>query len=156
MNEAQIVGLEHFIPRLHHAHSHIAALGLKECPVHGDAHPMNALVNSQGVLWFDWREASIAHPFTDCGWFLAWTFLPKTRELELPRTPSIARRLWTKYLKSFGLRNEIALTDVMMIALIARVLSYHEHFYTWQSSVPDFKPQYVNYFLRLLLRCQDV
>jgi hypothetical protein len=41
MNEAQIVGLEQLIPRLYQAHSNISALGLKDCAVHGDAHPMN-------------------------------------------------------------------------------------------------------------------
>jgi Phosphotransferase enzyme family len=157
MNEEQVLGLEHLIPRLYQAHENVAALGLKECPVHGDAYPMNVLVKEQIPVWFDWREASIAHPFMDVGWFLAWTFLPKKRELELLKTPDAATLLWASYLHSFGLKYaEADMNDAVIIALTHRMLNYHDRFYMWQSSTASPRPQYVPYFLKLLLRLQEV
>lgn len=156
MTEEQTEKLRSLAPDLCRAQRNVAGLGLKECGVHGDAHPMNVLVSQETPVWFDWREARIAHPFVDAGWFLAWTFLPRTRDLELARTPQTATHLWNAYLGSFGLTSEdVAMIDAMTLALMSRALWYHERFYTWQSSTPDVRPNYVNYCLRLLLRSQE-
>jgi aminoglycoside phosphotransferase (APT) family kinase protein len=161
MNDEQVAKLEHFIPHLHRAHDTIHALGLQEGPVHGDAQPMNALYDGHATRWFDWSEAHLAHPFNDVGWLLAWTFLPKrdlalfSTELfnteELLERENVAAHLLGSYLRGWGLP-KVALKDVMGVALMQRVLSYHERFHSWQGSKPDWRPQYVNYYLRLLLR----
>jgi Phosphotransferase enzyme family len=92
MIDEQITGFERILPHLHEAHTRITSLGLKESAAHGDAQPMNALANDKTCLWFDWCEASIAHPFTDVGWLLAWTFVPK-RELPLFQHHTAASQL---------------------------------------------------------------
>lgn len=153
MSDLQMEHLHQVILPFQQAHRSVLALGLHPCGVHGDAHPMNVLVHEENLLWFDWREARVAHPFTDIGWFLTWTFLPKSRALELPRSLETAQRLWMTYLNCFGLNSDAAnLNDAMLLALVSRSLSYHEKFFNWQSSIPEFRPNYVNYFLRLLLR----
>lgn len=153
MSDIQIKLLSHIIPHLQQVYKRVHGLGLQLCVVHGDAHPMNVLVYKQKLLWFDWREAHVGHPLLDAGWFLAWTFLPKSRVLELPRTPETARQLLTSYLNAFGLtHHDVDLNDVMLLALVSRSLRYHEKFFNWQSSIAEFRPGYVNYFLRLVLR----
>jgi aminoglycoside phosphotransferase (APT) family kinase protein len=124
---------------------------MNEGTAHGDAQPMNALVDSQTCRWFDWSEARIAHPFCDAGWLFAWTFLPK-RDLALFNTANAATQLWEHYLHALGLQTHVALKDAMRVALVQRILSYHERFYTWQGSTPNWRPQYVTYYLKLLLR----
>jgi Phosphotransferase enzyme family len=152
MTDEQRRGLELLLPHLHEAHTRIISLGLKESAAHGDAQPMNALVNNMTCLWFDWCEASIAHPFTDVGWLLAWTFVP-IRELPLFQQHAAASQLWSGYLEALGLESSNAsMSDAMLMSLVQRILVYHERFYSWEGTVPNWRPQYVTYFLKLLLK----
>jgi Phosphotransferase enzyme family len=152
LTDEQIEGLEQLIPSLYDAFGRVRALGLSACFTHGDAHPKNALTNDASCYWFDWSEAGFAHPFLDAGWFLAWTFLPTKQAVTLERTPRLAGRFWKHYLQARGIENTtITPGEVMRLALLHRALIYHEKFYTWHGATLP-RPQYVPYFLRLLLK----
>ena len=153
LTEAQTSRLQEQSPRIRNAHNRVSALNLPLLPAHGDAHPMNALVGCN-VVWFDLSEACVAHPLLDLGWFLAWLSLPARRTLLLHQThPDAAPKLWQTYLRASDLPDAAdLLNDVMVLAPIHRALVYHERFRAWQGTVPGWQPQYVPYFLRLLLK----
>lgn len=153
LTDEQIEGLEQIISGLHNTFGRVRALGLSECFTHGDAHPKNVLLKNASCSWFDWSEASFAHPFIDAGWFLAWTFLPTKQAVTLERTPHLAWQFWRDYLQARGIKDAtITPLEVMRLALLHRALVYHEKFYDWQGATLTTRPQYVPYFLRLLLK----
>jgi hypothetical protein len=152
LTKEQIQGLNEGLPRFHEAYEKVSSLGFRECFIHGDAQPMNALVNDRELLWFDWSEGHVAHPFLDVGWFFAWTSLPK-RDLELFAHQNATVQLWNHYLREVGLeQSQARLADAMTVALLHRALYYHERFYTW---VGSSKPQYVPYCPKLFLKLND-
>lgn len=114
---------------------------------------MNALWGEERVRWFDLSEASVAHPFLDLGWMLAWTsghrpsFLPV-----LVRHPDLVDVLWSAYLQALNLKDvNLSWREVRLLALAHRVLVYERRFRPWEGTVPDVRP-YVPYFLKLLLK----
>ena len=153
LTEAQTSHLQAQLPRIRNAHNRVSALNLPLLPAHGDAHPMNALVGCD-LVWFDLSEACVAHPLLDLGWFLAWLSLPARHTLPLHQThPHAAPKLWQTYLRASDLPDDAdLLNDVMVLALIHRALVYHGRFRDWQGTVLGWRPQYVPYFLRLLLK----
>lgn len=147
----QVSALAERAPHIRRAHERVSALGLPLLPAHGDAHPMNALTGCGGV-WFDWGEACVAHPLLDSGWLLAWLTHPARRTLPVRRAHSdAATALWRTYLQTSGLP-QIRPGDAVTLALVHRALVYHERFYGWQGTVPGWRPEYVPYFLRCLLK----
>lgn len=156
LTAGQVAALAERVPYIRRAHSRVLALGLPLLPAHGDAHPMNAL-SGCGVVWFDLSEACVAQPLLDIGWFLAWFSHPARRTLPLRRIyPDAATRLWDGYLHSYlqasGLPKAADLNDVVVLALTHRALVYHERFQTWRGTVSGWRPQYVPYYLRCLLK----
>ena len=148
----QVSVLAERTPHLRRAHERVLALGLPLLPAHGDAHPMNALTGCGGV-WFDWSEACIAHPLLDIGWFLEWASHPGRDTLPLRQVhPDVATALWRVYLQASGLPDAIDPNDVTTLALVHRALVYHERFNSWQGTVPGWRPEYVPYYLRCLLK----
>lgn len=142
----QVSALAERIPYVRHAHERVSAFGLPLLPAHGDAHPMNALTGCR--VWFDWSEACVAHPLLDVGWLLAREKLLPPRQTY----PDVAATLWQTYLRIFHLPKTTDLDDVVTLALIHRALVYHEKFGSWQGTVPGWRPEYVPYFLRCLLK----
>jgi aminoglycoside phosphotransferase (APT) family kinase protein len=152
LTQVQLEGLDRLIPSLRAVLERIQALDLPECFTHGDAHPNNVLVKERASVWFDWSEAGFTHPFLDVGWFLAWTFLPQ-RELSFTTTPELAWQFWRDYWQAQELADaNITPLEVMRLALLHRTLTYHEKFYAWHGAMLPTRPQYVPYFLRLLLK----
>lgn len=130
----------------------VRALGLPPSPAHGDAHPMNAITGCGGV-WFDWSEACVAHPLLDSGWFLAWLTHPGRGTLPLRQThPDAATELWQTYLQASTLPKSTDPKGAMTLSLVHRALAYHKRFRTWQGTVPGWRPEYVPYYLRCLLK----
>lgn len=154
LNAAQREALAALTPFVQRAQAGVAALGLPEGVVHGDAQPMNALVSARGGVWFDWSEASLAHPFLDVGWCLGWLDHPARSDLPLRRAhPEAAQGLWKGYLRTFGIANvKVVLLDVVALAFVHRALAYHERFMTWKGTVPGWFPQYVPYYLRQFIK----
>ena len=141
--------------QIRRAHERVSALGLPKGPAHGDAGPMNALVDETGnVKWFDWSEAGVAHPFMDVGWCLAWMTNPAREPLPVYREFEDApARLWRGYLHALGVPDaEAFMGDAVVLAMTHRALVYHAKYATFEGTVPDWRPQYAPYYLRLLLK----
>ncbi len=148
----QVSALSERVPYIRRAHERVLALNLPLRPAHGDAHPMNALTGCGGV-WFDWSEACVAHPLLDIGWFLAWFTHPARGTLPLRQAhPNAATDLWHRYLQTSDLPETTNLNDAVVLTLTHRALVYHERFYIWQGTVPGWRPEYVPYYLRCLLK----
>ena len=155
LRDEQIDALAELPPRIKRAHEQVSALGLPKGPAHGDAQPMNALFNEESsVRWFDWSEASVAHPFTDVGWCLAWIMNPAREPLPVCREDGDApARLWRGYLQALNVPDaEGLMGDAVVLAMTHRALVYHAKYATFESTVPGWRPQYVPYYLRLLLK----
>jgi thiamine kinase-like enzyme len=152
LTQEQLENLEHIIPKIYPAFERVQALSLQECFTHGDAHPNNVLIKEQSLRCFDWSEAGFAHPFLDVGWFLSWTFLPK-RDLPFSVTSDTIWQFWNHYLKARGIEDHsVTPFEAMRLTLLHRALVYHEKFYDWQGTTSTARPQYVPYFLRLLMK----
>jgi aminoglycoside phosphotransferase (APT) family kinase protein len=152
----QLENLEQLIPSLHSACEHVRTLDLAESFTHGDAYPNNALVKEESLCWFDWSEAGFAHPFLDMGWFLAWTVLPR-RDPPFLVTYDTTWQCWEHYLKARGTEGaSVTPLEVMRLALLHRALAYHEKFYDWQGVISTTRPQYVSYFLKLLIKTSNL
>lgn len=90
----------------------------------------------------------------DIGWFLAWLSHPARDTLPLRQThPDAATELWHSYLQTSDIPDATdLLSDVTRLALMHRVLVYHERFHRWQGTVPGWRPEYVPYYLCSLLK----
>ena len=153
LNPQQIAALQERLPTILAAHERLGRLELPLLPAHGDAHPMNVLTGC-GVVLFDWSDMCLAHPLLDIGWFLAWLSHPGRRSLPLRQQHSKAVEiLWAHYLQNTSLAGtRIYLSDAMLLALIHRALAYHERYADWQGTLKGWRPQYVPYLLRSLLK----
>lgn len=155
LTELQVAGLEHLLPTLQQTHNRVRALDLRETPIHGDAQPMNAL--SRGARWFDWSETGVAHPFMDIGWCLAWVLNPARNALPVQQHEGAFTQLWRNYLEALGVSGaDILMEDSMRLALAHRALIYHQKYVAFRGTVPGWRPQYVPYYLRLLLKLSRV
>ncbi|CAM3632179.1 phosphotransferase [Deinococcus frigens] len=142
-------------PAVRVAFRELAALDLPNLPAHGDAHPRNALSGSRGSVWFDWSEAaSSAHPFMDAGWFLAFTFHPARAEQPISGAhPDLEQRLTWAYLSALGCPDAAPLLSrAVPLALLHRAVIYDARFGNWEGTVPDWRPNFVPYSLRLAAR----
>ena len=57
--------LERIAPALKDACRRLAALGLSPTLVHGDLHMLNVARLDGELVYFDWSDACVAHPFID-------------------------------------------------------------------------------------------
>ena len=118
---------------------------------HGDAHAKNVLISNQKrISWFDWREAHIGNPIADFGFFL-WWLMPNRQKLgiKLEVTQQIISDLSTTYqLELFGKVHWNSPKDLMNIGLAHRAMLFHRTYYP----ISEFKPFYVTYALRQLLK----
>ena len=155
LRDEQINALAELPPRIKRAHEQVNALGLPRGPAHGDAQPMNALFDKDGnVVWFDWSEASVAHPFMDVGWCLAWMMNPARETLPVCRAYGDApARLWRAYLKALDAPDaEDLMGDAVILAMTHRAVVYSAKYAAFEGTVPDWRPQYAPYYLRQLLK----
>ncbi|MPY68099.1 phosphotransferase [Deinococcus sp. SDU3-2] len=153
-DEATRTRLREALPTIRQAHGRILALDLPERTVHGDAQPMNALVGADGVRWFDWSEAGVAHPFLDIGWLLAWVSLRPSLPVRTTH-PQLVETLWEDYLRALGTaKTGAAWQDARLLALAHRVLAYEQRFRSWEGTVSGARP-YVPYYLKLLIKLAE-
>jgi aminoglycoside phosphotransferase (APT) family kinase protein len=71
--------LRRVAPRLHELIRRLDALGLPATLVHGDLHPGNVARIDEELVYFDWTDACVAHPFVDLH-SLQWERDERTRE----------------------------------------------------------------------------
>ncbi|THF71395.1 hypothetical protein E7T06_03400 [Deinococcus sp. Arct2-2] len=151
----KIATLQAARPAIRASFEALAAHGLPDLPAHGDAHPRNALAGTRENLWFDWSEAaSAAHPFMDAGWFLAFALHPARANLPIRIAyPDLESRLCAAYLHALGCPDASALlAQSIPLALLHRAVVYDARFRDWQGTVPNWRPQYVPYYLGLAAR----
>ncbi|ANE43012.1 phosphotransferase [Deinococcus puniceus] len=148
----KIATLQAARPAIRASFGALAAHGLPNLPAHGDAHPRNALASAGASLWFDWSEAaSAAHPFMDAGWFLAFALHPARANLPIRIAyPDLESRLCEAYLHALGCPDASELlAQSIPLALLHRAVLYDAQFRDWQGTVPNWRPQYVPYYLGL-------
>jgi aminoglycoside phosphotransferase (APT) family kinase protein len=99
---------------------------------HGDLHPFNVLVTSDGPALLDWTTARVAHPAYD----LAFTELLLAHPpIEIPRTLRrpvllLARRFAKRFLREYA-----AIVDNPSAALDPRELEWHRRLHALRSLV---------------------
>ncbi|EHR7165151.1 aminoglycoside phosphotransferase family protein [Vibrio parahaemolyticus] len=124
---------------------------LKPKICHGDAHARNVLVDQHGhISWFDWSSAHLGNPLGDLGFFLWWLTPDRTKigigvELGLDDLESLSHSYQTQL---FGGVKYDNLKCLMSFGLAYRAMLYHKIYYP----VKDFKPFYVAYTLKQLLK----
>lgn len=111
-------------PRMKAAIDELGAFGLPPTIVHGDLHPWNIAVRAGSVLFFDWTDASVGHPFYDA----ALLFDVVTREVFRDQ-PEIMTRLRDAYLDGLSglapaedLRRALALGE--LVGFIQQAANY--------------------------------
>lgn len=127
------------------------------CLCHGDAHAKNVLVNDDGIIvWFDWREAYLGNPLADLGFFLWWLSVDRTN-MGIVATEQFLSELVSAYEKTFfnenshALKIPLSVKNLMCIGLASRAIQYHHIYY----SVKSFKPYYVTYVLKELIKLNN-
>ena len=151
----EIATLQAARPAIRASFGALTAHGLPNLPAHGDAHPRNALAGAGESLWFDWSEAaSAAHPLMDAGWFLAFALHPARANLPIRIAhPDLKTRLSAAYLEALGCPDASALlAQSIPLSLLHRAVVYDARFSDWHGTVPNWRPQYVPYYLGLAAR----
>ena len=70
---------------------------------------------------------------------------------------NVPARLWRGYLQALNVPDAKGLMgDAVVLAMTHRALVYHAKYATFESTVPGWRPQYVPYYLRLLLKMVHV
>lgn len=65
LDAKEVRALRRLAPRLHELIRRLGAVGLPMTLVHGDLHPGNVARVDGELLYFDWTDACVAHPFVD-------------------------------------------------------------------------------------------
>lgn len=148
----KISALQNSLPSISQAFKRLAALGLPDLPAHGDTHVRNALHGECGSVWFDWSEvSSAAHPLMDFGWFLAFALHPAREKLPIRQAqPELENKLISAVLNALDLPPETAplVSAAIPLAYLHRAVIYDAAFRDWQGNIPNWRPNYVPYYLR--------
>jgi len=115
----EVAELQQRAPELKDACRRLAALGLPYTLVHGDLHLGNVARHEGELVYFDWTDACVAHPFTDLH-TLQW------EEDETTRTAMLDAYLaeWEESIAPERLREAAALAAVVIP--LHHAVSYHE------------------------------
>ncbi|WP_155298222.1 phosphotransferase [Deinococcus kurensis] len=151
----EVGALRDLRPAVAAAFRDLHAHGLPAGPVHGDAHPRNALHGPErGSVWFDWSEAALAHPFMDAGWFLSFTLHPARAALPVRAgTPDLPERLAGAYLRALGAGDAAGLLwRSLPLAHLHRAALFDGAYRDWTGTVPGIRPNFTPFSLRQALR----
>ncbi len=66
---AEIERMRHFMPRIRALLEELAGYHLPATLVHGDFHVWNTAVQDGRIVFFDWTDAAVGHPFYDVGMY---------------------------------------------------------------------------------------
>ncbi|WKZ47329.1 MAG: phosphotransferase [Anaerolineales bacterium] len=100
LTSAEFQQLQNLTPRFQQICADLAALGIPDSVNHGDFHDGNILLKKGRLTFFDWGDASIAHPFVSLrNWFVSMEI---ALELEdwAPPTPEMSEML-SRYLEAW-------------------------------------------------------
>jgi hypothetical protein len=110
------------IPKIKALITELAMVGMPDTFTHGDLHPWNIGVQDDGLVFFDWTDACITHPFLDLASFLGSSQVLKD-------VPDARDRLRSAYLDEWlGLASTDALersADLAeMVSMAHQAVSY--------------------------------
>jgi len=107
----------------------LAAFGIPESLNHGDFHDGNVLIRNSRITFFDWGDASVAHPFTSLRTF----FVSIENSLKLEDysfTPEMAKLLdlYLEPFQQFASKEELqsAYSLSKPVASIVKALAWHQ------------------------------
>ena len=92
----EIERVRSLVPRIHALIEEMKSYNLPSTIVHSDFHPWNTAVNEDRIIFFDWTDAAVGHPFYD----LAPLFNMMARRI-FPDQPEIVARLREAYLEGW-------------------------------------------------------
>ena len=129
LTSAEFEQLQTLAPRFEQICGELAAYGIPDSVNHGDFHDGNVLVKGGRVTFFDWGDASVAHPFVSLRTW--WVSMEIALQLEdyAPPTPEMSRLL-ERYLEAWQVYgSKEALGSVYRlskpVASIVKVLLWH-------------------------------
>jgi hypothetical protein len=139
-------------PLLRAAAMELSSLGIPEALEHGDLHPANVMQREGAPVFFDWSDASLAHPFFSVVSFLEWEDVPPA----LRSVPDLRARLRDAYLAPW---QAIAPRERLLraFALAERVAPLHFVLIYADAVLPGMEDAWemegmVGFYLRMLVR----
>jgi aminoglycoside phosphotransferase (APT) family kinase protein len=136
-------------PRLRELVARLAAAGVPETLVHGDLHGGNVRVEGDRIVFFDWTDGALAHPFFD----LLTLFRHPRTDLKTPGTRERLRDIyleaWAEFLPRERLLAAFALSQ--QVAPLYHALSYRAIALTTEPSLQWELSDGVGDYLGLLL-----
>ena len=126
------------IPRVEQICAGLAGFGIPESLNHGDFHDGNVLIKDGRITFFDWGDASVAHPFTSLRTF--FVSIEISFELEdYSFTPEMAELLdlYLEPFQQFAPREELlkAYQVSKPVASIVKALAWHQGITRMESSL---------------------
>lgn len=112
-------------PVFHELIERLAALGIPDTLVHGDLHPGNAAYVDNRVVFFDWTDACISHPFFDL-FSLSWF------------DEGIAEACLNAYLEPW--RTVFSEEELQEAVPLARALLHLHHAVSYREIVANLEP----------------
>lgn len=119
----------------------LAAFGIPDSLNHGDFHDGNILLKNGRITFFDWGDASLAHPFVSLRTFFVSIEIALKLDDYAPPTPGMLDLLdrylepWQKFASREKLLKAYSLSKP--VASIVKVLQWHQGISRMQGSVRD-------------------
>ena len=141
LTSADFQQLQNLKPRFEQICADLAAFGIPESLNHGDFHDGNVLVKDGRIIFFDWGDADVTHPFVSLRTF----FVSMEIALELddwaPPTPEMTSLLH-RYLErweKFGNKEQLlkAYNVSRPVASIVKTLQWHQGITRMEGSVRE-------------------
>ena len=138
LTSAEWQRLKDMIPRVKQICADLAGFGIPESINHGDFHDGNVLIKDGRITFFDWGDASVAHPFTSLRTFFVsieisldledYSFTPEMAELlDLYLEPFQQFASKEKLLKAYQVSKPVA--------SIVKALAWHQGITRMESSL---------------------
>jgi len=109
LTDEEVIELRRLAPELKALCGRLAALGLPSTLVHGDLHMMNVARVGGELVYFDWTDACVAHPFVDL-LSLEW----ETDEADRAALLDAYLEPWQGAVTADALREAVALAAVVI------------------------------------------
>jgi Ser/Thr protein kinase RdoA (MazF antagonist) len=131
LDAKEVRALSRLAPALHDACRRLAALGLPATLVHGDLHPGNVARSGGELVYFDWTDACVAHPFVDL------------HTLQWERDEAVREALLEAYLEPWrDVASEETLREAVALARVVTPLHHAVSYATITRSLePASKPE---------------
>jgi hypothetical protein len=126
LTTAEVRALRRLAPRLHELIGRLDALGLPPTLVHGDLHPANVARVDGEIVYFDWTDGCVAHPFVDL------------HSLQWERDEAAREAILDAYLEPW---REVATEETLREAVVlARVVTPLHHAVSYSTIARSLEP----------------